>query len=173
MDGVCRHQTAVLTIKFSFSETMKKSHHVSALGGLEQPRPEATPRGHAPATTPPKPPEATPPAATPLQPRPRRGKRGGLTLPCAQVEQPAYQGYRVWGENGPASRGLSRSPPWGRPAGEPAAGSRLTVTPGLPAQQPGAPPPPWALSGGRGAPRPASPPHRGPRPCRWFLPTSA
>lgn len=123
MDGVCRHQTAVLTIKFSFSETMKKSHHVSALGGLEQPRPEAPPPrprlcDHAPEAT-----RGHAPEATPLQPRPRRGKRGGLTLPCAQVEQPAYQGYRVWGENGPASRGLSRSPPWGRPAGAPAAGS--------------------------------------------------
>lgn len=169
MDGVCRHQTAVLTIKFSFSETMRKSHHVSALGGLEQPRP----RSPAPEATPLRPRPRSHPRPRPLQPRPRRGKRGGLRLPCAQVEQPPYQGYRVWGENGPASRGLSRSPPWGRPAGEPAAGSRLTVTPGLPAQQPGAPPPPWALSGGRGAPRPASPPHRGPRPFRWFLPTSA
>lgn len=169
MDGVCRHQTAVLTIKFSFSETMRKSHHVSALGGLEQPRP----RSPAPEATPLRPRPRSHPRPRPLQPRPRRGKRGGLRLPCAQVEQPPYQGYRVWGENGPASRGLSRSPPWGRPAGAPAAGSLLRVTPGLPAQQPGAPPPPRALSGGRGAPRPASPPRRGPRPFRWFLPTSA
>lgn len=56
MDGVCRHQTAVLTIKFSFSETMKKSHHVSALGGLEQPRPRSPaprprPCDHAPEAT--------------------------------------------------------------------------------------------------------------------------
>lgn len=132
MDGVCRHQTAVLTIKFSFSETMRMSHHVSALGELEQPRPRS--------------------------PAPGAGSAAASRSPVPRWSSPRDQGDRVWGENGPASRGLSRSPPWGRPAGAPAAGSRLTVTPGLPAQQPGAPPPPRALSGGRGAPRPA--PHR-------------
>lgn len=91
MDGVCRHQTAVLTIKFSFSETMRKSHHVSALGGLEQPRP----RSPAPEATPLRPRPRSHPRPRPLQPRPCSHAPGAGSAAASRSPVPRWSSPRT------------------------------------------------------------------------------